>query len=104
MPAGLWRELLSQASTLRGAPQVEVAPQRVLQWSSWETGGQTPRGLQLVDFYPVTTIREAPQWGRTAAVHVQPLEAFQAAVSAHRKANDDHIRVTGARDGRGPEL
>lgn len=76
-----------------GAPQTEEAPQRVLRWNAWDAGA--PLSLQLVDFYAITTICGAPQRGPTAAVHVQFLEAFQAAVSAHRKASDDHIRVTG---------
>lgn len=71
----------------------------MLQWGEWgpSTAQQptAPSSLQLVDYFPVNTDALATESRQPVAVHVLFLEAMGVAVSAHRKANDDHIRVTG---------
>ncbi len=75
----------------------DIAPLAVMQWSTWDIeAGADPEELQLVEFIAPAVNADASAEGSGPYTHVACVPAWGAAVVAHRKASDDHIRLYGA--------
>lgn len=71
------------------------APMTVLQWDSWE---QDPTNLRTVDFFAFNIDPEAgnvDRPGTLAGLEAVSLPSWGLTITAHRKANDDHIQLIG---------
>ena len=84
-------------STVAGAAQADSAPQQVLSWDSWDTaaGQQQPVGLRLVEYFAAEVDGQAAASGSGPYLRTAHMAPFCAVVAAHRKSNDEHIRITG---------
>ena len=80
-----------------GSTQADSAPQQVLCWDSWDmaAGQQQPVGLRLVEYFAAAVDGTAAASGAGPYLRTTYMAPFRAVVAAHRKSNDEHIRVTG---------
>ncbi len=76
--------------------QAESAPQLVLCWDNWAADQSQPEGLKLVEFFGADVDLDAVLPGGGPYLRTVYITPFRAIISAHRKANDEHIRVTGS--------
>lgn len=81
----------------------DIAPLAVMQWAMWDIeAGADPEDLQLVEFIAPAVNADATAEISGPYTHVARVPAWDAAVIAHRKASDDHIRLCGAALARRP--
>lgn len=73
------------------------APLAVLQWAAWQPG-QRPQGLQIAEFFAANVASEAAPPGSGPYLSAARVGAWRALVAAHRKANDEHVKLYGARE------
>ena len=75
----------------------DIAPLAVMHWSTWNIeAGADPENLQLVEFIAPAVNADATAESSGPYTHVVRIPAWGAAVVAHSKASDDHIRLYGA--------
>ncbi len=84
-------------STVADPAQADSAPQQVLCWDSWDTaaGQQQPVGLRLSEYFAAEVDGQAAASGSGPYLRTTYMAPFRAVIAAHRKSNDEHIRVTG---------
>ncbi|KAK9815356.1 hypothetical protein WJX72_002240 [[Myrmecia] bisecta] len=75
-----------------GQEEGDQAPLALLEWTRWDaTSKAAPEGLQLASFFPQPVVPEAAASG--PYLHAVYLPAWGVVLAAHRKANDEHIRL-----------
>ena len=72
-----------------------VAPLSVLQWAAWKRG-QKPEDLQIVEFFASNVAPDAAPPASGPYLHTARVAAWGAIAAAHRKANDEHVKLFGA--------
>ncbi|KAK9820642.1 hypothetical protein WJX81_004134 [Elliptochloris bilobata] len=75
------------------------APLAVLQWAAWQAG-QRPQGLQIAEFFAANVAPESAPPGTGPYLFAACVAAWGAVAAAHRKANDEHVKLYEA--GAGP--
>ncbi|BDA49876.1 probable nuclear pore complex protein NUP98B at C-terminar half [Coccomyxa sp. Obi] len=74
--------------------EMDIAPLAVMQWSAWDVeAGADPEELQLAEFIAPAVNADSTAENSGPYTHVTRVPAWGAAVVAHRKASDDHIRL-----------
>ena len=71
------------------------APLAVLQWAAWQPG-QRPQGLQIAEFFAANVAPEAAPPDSGPYLSAARVGAWGVLVAAHRKANDEHVKLYGA--------
>ena len=77
------------------AAQADSAPQLVMCWDSWNAGQEQPQGLKLLEFFGADVELDAAAPASGPYLRTAYIFPFNSIIAAHRKANDEHIRVTG---------
>lgn len=67
----------------------------MLQWAAWQPG-ERPQGLQIAEFFAANVAPEAAPPGSGPYLSAARVGAWGALVAAHRKANDEHVKLYGA--------
>ena len=96
------RSNLHAARGFRHITQVESvqaasAPQQAVSWESWDTAAeqQQPEGLHLVEYFGADLDEHVMAPGGGPLLRTAYIAPLCAVIAAHRKSNDEHIRVTG---------
>lgn len=72
-----------------------MAPLALLQWTAWQRG-QKPEGLQIAEFFATNVAADAAPPASGPYLRTARVAAWGALVAAHRKANDEHVKLYGA--------
>jgi len=98
--ASYQKESLFHIIFLTGRAAQDASPLAVLEWAAWERG-RPPAGLQIAEFFATRTVPEAAPPGAGPCLTLARVPAWGALVAAHRKANDEHVKLYGARPRQG---